>query len=83
MSQNQFQLKLKGKFCFRLQRIHSFIQKSEFKTVLHGQLSTTSVFKPNPYIVILPDNSSSSSSILKTNYQRSTNNPTWNETFYL
>ncbi|XP_027196654.2 WW domain containing E3 ubiquitin protein ligase suppressor of deltex [Dermatophagoides pteronyssinus] len=51
--------------------------------VLHGQLSTTSVFKPNPYIVILPDNSSSSSSILKTNYQRSTNNPTWNETFYL
>ncbi|OTF81042.1 NEDD4-like protein E3 ubiquitin-protein ligase WWP1-like protein [Euroglyphus maynei] len=47
--------------------------------VLHGKLSTTSVFKPNPYIVIVQDNSS----IFKTNYQRSTNNPEWNETFYL
>lgn len=47
--------------------------------VLHGQLSTTSVFKPDPYIVIVQDNSP----VYKTNYQRSTNNPEWNETFYL
>ncbi|KAF7490754.1 E3 ubiquitin-protein ligase Su(dx) [Sarcoptes scabiei] len=47
--------------------------------IFHGQLSTTSVFKPNPYIIITLDGST----IYKTDYQRSTNNPEWNESFYI
>lgn len=50
-------------------------------TVLNAKLSSSSVFKPDPYVALTVDNSSTSTQ--KTDYNRSTNNPEWNETFYL